>query len=202
MTGFTTNFLDSLPHVIIRIEKEGATSTIAPAVTQATAQALHIGDHVIVDYSQRLHFPYALESGGQRYLLPGTSSAGNPFGSVALLFLGLLIFPYPAFLAFWGWCDLQAQGGATMTARIVGLRSSKQTRAPQPGITSRFFRPSYTLALEPVDSSALRDVATFIIKEELYRSLRVGAIIQVTYSPNLHYVYTLKQVDESHQEHS
>ena len=90
-----------------------------------------------MDYSQRLHFPYALESGGQRYLLLGTSSAGNPFGSVALVLLGLVIFPYPAFLVFWGWGDLQAQSGDTMTARVVGLRSSKQVRAPQPGITSR-----------------------------------------------------------------
>jgi hypothetical protein len=196
VTGFTTNFLDSLPHVIIRVEKEGTTSTIAPAVTRETAQALHIGDHVILDYSQRLHFPYALESGGRRYPLPGTSSAGNPFGSVALVLLGLLIFPYPAFLAFWGWRDLQDRGGATMTARIVGLRSSKQTRTPQPGITSRVFRTSYTVVLEPVDSSAFQDVATFVIKEELYRSLHQGAIVRVSYSPNLHYVYALKQVDE------
>ena len=37
---------------------------------------------------------------------------------------------------------------------------------------------------------------TFVIKEELYRSLREGAILQISYSPNLHYVYALKQVDE------
>lgn len=199
VTGYTTNFLDSLPHVIIRVEKEGATSTIAPAVTQATAQALHIEDHVIVDYSQRLHFPYALESRGQRYLLPGMSPAGNPFGSVALMLLGLLIFPYPAFLASWGWRDLQARVECTMTARIVGLRSSKQTRTLQPGITSRVFRTSYTVALEPVDSSTFQDVVTFVLKEELYRSLREGAIVQISYSPNLHYVYALKQVDEGNQ---
>ena len=108
VTGYTTNLLDSLPHVIIRVEKENSTTTIAPAVSHVIAQSLHIGDNVIVDYSQRLHFPFALESGGQRYLLPGTSSAGNPFGSIALILLGLVIFPYPAFLAFWGWRDLQA----------------------------------------------------------------------------------------------
>ncbi|HYT40965.1 MAG TPA: hypothetical protein VEP90_01345, partial [Methylomirabilota bacterium] len=84
VTGYTTNLFDSLPHVTIRVEKENSTTTIAPAVNHVTAQSLHIGDTVIVDYSQRLHFPYALESGGQRYLLPGTSSAGNPFGSIAL----------------------------------------------------------------------------------------------------------------------
>ncbi len=196
VTGFTTNFLDNLPHVIMRVEKEGSTTTIAPAVTGEIAQALHIGDHVILDYSQRLHFLYALESGGQRYLLPGTSSAGNPLGSVALVLLGLVIFPYPAFLAYWGWRDLQAQAGYTMTARIVGLRSSKQTRSPQPGLTSRMFRSSYTMALEPVDSTSFHEIVTFVLKEEMYRSLREGTVVEVMYSPNLHYVYGLKQVDE------
>jgi hypothetical protein len=192
VTGFTTNFLDNLPHVIIRVEKDGAASTITPAVTRETAQALHIGDQVIQDYSQRLHFPYALESKGQRFLLPGTSSAGNPFGSVALMLLGMLIFPYPAFLAFWGWSDLQSRVACTLTGKIVDLRSSKQSRAPQPGITSRVFRSTYTLALEPVDSSTFQEVVTFLIKEEMYLSLREGAVVQISYSPKLHYVYALK----------
>ncbi len=199
VTGFTTNFLDNLPHVIIHVEKEGTTSTITPAVTQETAQALHIGDHVILDYSQRLHFPYALESNGQHHLLPGTSSAGNVFGSVALVLLGMLIFPYPAFLAFWGWRDLQARVACTLTGRIVDLRSSKQTRNPQPGITSRVFRTAHSVVLKPVDPSTLQDVVTFVIKEELYRSLRKGAVVQISYSPNLHYVYVLKRVDEGNQ---
>ena len=196
VTRYITNYLDSLPHVIIREERANSTTTISPAVTQVTARSLHIGDHVIVDYSQRLHFPYALESGGQRYLLPGTSSSGNPFGSVALVLLGLVIFPYPAFLAFWGWRDQQAQSGYTMTARIVDLHSSKQARTPQPGITSRVFRTSYTVTLEPIDASFFQDIVTFSIKEEMYLSLRERAVVQITYSPNLHYVYALKQVDE------
>jgi len=195
VTGYTTNLLDNFPHVIIRVEKENTTTTIAPAVSHATAQSLHIGDNVIVDYSQRLHFPFALESGGQRYLLPGTSSAGNPFGSIALIVLGLVIFPYPAFLAFWGWRDLQEQGGNRMTARIVDLRSSKQARAPQPGITSRVFRTTYTVALEPINASFSQEVVTFSIKEEMYLTLRARAVVQITYSPNLHYVFALKQVD-------
>jgi hypothetical protein len=195
VTGYTTNFSDSLPHVVIRVEKVGTTTTISPAVSQETAQALHVGDRVILDYSQRLHFPYALESGGHRYLLPGTSSAGNPFGSFALVLLGLVIFPYPVFLALWGWRDLHVQSGYTMRARIVGLRSSKQARSSQPGLTSRMFRSSYTVALEPVDSSPRQEVVTFVIKEEMYRSLREGTVVEVTYSPNLHCVYVLKQVD-------
>jgi hypothetical protein len=195
VTGYTTNFLDSLPHAIIRIEKENSTTTISPAITRLTAQSLHKGDHVIVDYSQRLHFPFAVESAGQRYLLPGTSSAGNPFGSVALTFLGLLIFPYPAFLAFWGWRDLQSRRACTMSARIEDLRSAKQARTPQPGITSRVFRTSYTIVLDPIDPSTFQGAVTFSIKEEMFLLLHMGETVQITYSPNLHYVYALKQVD-------
>jgi hypothetical protein len=196
VTGYTTSFLDNLPHVIIRVAKENATITISPAVSHSTAQSLHIGDTVIVDYSQRLNFPYALESGGQTYLLPGTSSAGNPFGSIALILLGLVIFPYPAFLAAWGWRDLQAQGGSIMTARIVDLHSSKQARTPRPGITSPLSRTIYTVALKPINTSFSQEVVTFSIKEEMYLSLRERTVVQITYSPNLHYVYALKQVDE------
>jgi hypothetical protein len=198
VTGYTTNLFDSLPHVVIRIEKENTTTTIAPAVSHSKAQSLHIGDTVIVDYSQRLNFPYALESGGQRYLLPGTSSAGNPFGSIALILLGLLIFPYPAFLASWGWHDLQVRGGNIMTARIVDLRSSKQTRTPRPGITSPVSRTSYTVALQPIDASFSQVVVTFSIKEEMYLALRTKEVVRITYSPNLHYVYAIRQIDGGH----
>ena len=197
VTGYTTSFFDSLPHVMIQVDKENATTTIVPAVSHAVAQSLHIGDTVIVDYSQRLNFPYALESGGQRYLLPGTSSAGNPFGSIALLLLGLVVFPYPAFLASWGWRDLQAQGGSVMTARIVDLRSSKQARTPRPGITSPVSRTTYTVTLEPINTSFSQAVVTFSIKEEMHRTLHTKTMVQVTYSPNLHYVYAVKQVADS-----
>jgi hypothetical protein len=196
VTGYTTNLFDNLPHVMIRVKKENVSITIAPAVSQAIAQSLHIGDTVIVDYSHRQNAPYALEIGGQQYLLPGTSSADNPFGSIALVILGLIIFPYPAFLTSWGWRDLQTQDGDIMTARIVELRSSKQTRTPQPGITSPISRPTYTMALEPILPSYSQDVITFSIKEEMYRTLRMKTLVEVTYSPNLHHIYAVKQVDE------
>jgi hypothetical protein len=198
VTGFTTNLFDNLPHIIIRVKKGNASTTIAPAVSHATAQSLHIGDTVIVDYSHRLNVPYALQIGGQQYLLPGTSSAGNPFGSIALVILGLIIFPYPALLATWGWRDLQTQNGDKMTARIVELRTSKQTRTPQPGITSPISRTTYTVTLEPINASFSKESVTFSIKEEMYRTLRTKTFVQITYSPNLHYVYAVKQVDEVH----
>jgi hypothetical protein len=111
--------------------------------------------------------------------------------------LGLIISPYPALLATWGWRDLQIQSGDIMIARIVELRSSKQTRTPQPGITSPISRTTYTVALEPIHFSISQEVVTFSIKEEMYRTLRNGTVVQITYSPNLHYVYMLKQVDDS-----
>jgi len=196
VTGYTSNLFDNLPHVIIRVKKANASTTIAPAVSRATAQSLHIGDTVIIDYSRRLNVPFALEIGGQQYLLPGTSSAGNPFGSIALVILGLIIFPYPALLAIWGWRDLQIQNGDIMTARIVELRSSKQTRTSQPGITSPISRPTYTMALEPVGVFFLQEIITFSIKEDMYRALRTKTFVQITFSPNLHHVYAVKQVDE------
>src|SRR5205814_9171512 len=122
---------------------------------------------------------------------------GNPFGSIALLLLGLVIFPYPAVLASWGWRDLQAQGGSVMTARIVDLRSSKQARTPRPGITSPISRTTYTMTLEPINTSFSQEVVTFSINEEMYRTLRTKTLVQISYSPNLHYVYVMKQVDES-----
>lgn len=197
VTGYTTNIFDNLPHVVMRIQKQGAIITIAPAVSHETAQSLHIGESVIVDYSQRLDVPYALEYKGQFYMLPGTSSAGNPFGSIALMLLGLIIFPYPAFLSSWAWRDLQAQGGNKMTARIVVLRSSKQNRTPQPGITSPISRTMYSMVVEPIDTSFLQDLVTFPIKEDLYHELRPKTVVEITYSPHLHHIYSVKQVDES-----
>jgi hypothetical protein len=197
--GRSTNSFDNSPQLIIRIQRAGSTATIKPAVTSTTFQAIQDGDHIIIDYSQHLHFLYALESAsGQRYTLPGASAFGNPFGSVALLLLGLVLLPYPVFLALWGWRDLYSRHDCTIRARIVGLRSSKQSRTARPGLTSRIARSSHVVALEPIHGHSSQEVMTFTIKEEMYHSLREGMIVQVTYSPHLHYVYALKQSDEGH----
>ena len=197
VTGYTTNNFDNLPHVVIRVQKQGVVITIAPAVSHEVAQSLQRGETVTVDYAGRLDLPYALESAGHLYLLPGTSSAGNPFGSIALMILGLIIFPYPAFLASWAWRDLQVQGGNKMVARTVALRSSRQNRAPQPGITSPISRPTYSMVVETIDTSFSQDIVTFRIKEDLYHELRPKTYTEITYSPHLHYVYSVKQVDEN-----
>ncbi len=196
ITGYTTNIFDNLPHVVIRVEKPGTTITIAPAVSHTDAQSLHFGEAVTVYYSQRLNLPYAIESEGHVYLLPGTSSSGNPFGSIALMLLGLIIFPYPAFLASWAWRDLQVQSGNKMVARVLALHSSKENRIPHPGITSPISRPSYSMVVEPIDTSYSQDVVTFPIKEDLYHELRLRSLVEITYSQHLHYIYSVKQVDE------
>ena len=67
----------------------------------------------------------------------------------------------------------------------------KHTRTSNPGLSPRLARTSYTVVLEPVHAPSIHEPMTFTIKEELYNSLRQGAIVQVTYSPNLHHVYAL-----------
>jgi hypothetical protein len=146
VTGHSTNALDGLPHLTIRLRESGF-PVVSPAVPQSISQTIHNGDLVLVDYSQHLHFLYALDYAGQRYSLPGTSASGNPPGSLALLLIGIVLLPYPALLTRWGWLDLHAKygdkdrGQCTMIARVIALRSTQQARrVNRPGLTPPFFR--------------------------------------------------------------
>ena len=67
--------------------------------------------------------------------------------------------------------------------KIVELRSSKQARAPQLGITFPISSPTYTMTLEPINASFSQEVLTFSIKEEIYRTLHTKTLVQITYSP-------------------
>src|SRR6202023_944513 len=86
--GHATNALDGLPHLTIRLHESGF-PVISPAVSPSASQAIHKGDPVLVDFSQHLHFLYALDQAGQHYPLPGTSASGNLPGSFALLLIGI-----------------------------------------------------------------------------------------------------------------
>src|SRR5579884_1626478 len=103
VTGYTTNILDNLPHMVIRLHSMGFPAQVTPAISPALRNSVQPGERVILDFSPRLHTLYALESKGQRYNLPGSSPVGNPLGAIALIVLGLLLFPYPFFLARWSW---------------------------------------------------------------------------------------------------
>ncbi len=198
ITGHTTNVLDALPHLTIRLHVNG-NPEIVPAVSQSLARIIQNGDAVLLDYSPHLHFLYALDYQGQRYSLPGTSASGNPLGSLALLLIGIILFPYPLLLTRWGWLDWRAknndQGGGqcTMIASVVALRSTGQTRrSNRPGLTPRFSGSWYGVALQPLNSDQIR---TFSIQEQTYKRLRKDTMVEIIFSSQLHYVYSIDERD-------
>jgi len=203
VTSHTMNNFDGFPRLIIRLHTTGFPTTITPVVSKAAFYALHNGDTVLVDYTQHLHFPYALEGSRRIYALPGASMADNPIGSVALLLLGILLFPYPALLLLWGVRDVRSEqskrdGCCTMRARVVSKRAATRTQGERntsrPGLTPRLSRPWYGLALDPVEQGLFQRMMTLSVSYEVYHSVKEGALVQVRYSPHLHYVYALEQV--------
>jgi hypothetical protein len=171
--------------------------TVTLAVSTSTFQHVALNAPVIVSYSQHLHFAYALEYAGRYYTVPGTSVAGNPVGSVALLLLGLIMLPYPILLAHWGWQDLlieryQREKLSGMEARVVDKRATVKTRAARPGFAGRGSRPWYGLALLPLDEHMMQHVSTFSVSEEVWARIKDGECVKVVYSPHLHYVYKVQ----------
>jgi hypothetical protein len=187
----------SPPQLTIHLQgPRGIPSDVALAVSDSAFQQISMHAAVTVSYSQRLHFAYALDYAGRHYSLPGTTAAGNPVGSVALLLVGLLLLPYPALLAHWGWQDLLIERykrykRTHMTARVVDKRVTARTRAAQPGFTGRGTRPWYGLALLP---DTTRRVCTFSVNQEIYERVQNGTCVNIVYSPHLHYIYTLQHV--------
>src|SRR5579872_1014797 len=199
VTGYTTSIFDNSPHLSLRAQRNGGSSTITPAITPAERLVIHPGDMVTLDYSPHLRYLYALEDRGQRYALPGGNPLSGLVTAIVLIPLGLLFSLYPLLLTLWGWHDLR-QPPLTIRGRVMGLRSSQQARAPQlrrathPGLTPRIGRTWYGVALESLDSSS-RNITTFAINEEQFRGVRKGQIAQVLYSPHLHHVLSIKPTE-------
>jgi hypothetical protein len=175
--------------------------TVTLAVSQSTFQHVMLKASVSVSYSQRLHFAYELEYAGRVYPIPGTTAAGNPLGSLALLLVGLLLLPYPALLTHWGWQDLlieryQRAKLARMTARVVDKRTTTKTRTAHPGFAGRGSRPWYGLALLPLDEKGVGHVHTFSVSEEVWARMQADMQVNVTYSPHLRYMYEVHRVSE------
>ncbi len=197
VTGYTSSILDNQTHLSIHLQRNGRSSTITPPITPAEQRVIHSGDEVTLDYSPHLGYLYALEDHGQRYNLPGGSPLSNLFASIALILLGLLFFPYPLLLTLWGWHDLR-QPKMMIRGRVIGLRVSQRTRpirqrrAAHPGLTPRIGRAWYGIALEMLDSQ--QDTVTFAIREEQHKGLREGQVVEVMYSPHLHYVHTIQPI--------
>ena len=201
VTGYTSGILDNQPHLSIRLQQNGGSRTITPAITAAQRLAIHSGDPVTLDYSPHLRYLYALEDRGQRYDLPGGSPLSNLFTSIALIPLGLVFFPYPLLLTLWGWHDLR-QPGVAMKGKIVGLRSTHQTRqtgpprrSTRPGLAPRIGRAWYGVALEPLDTASQQEVMTFSVSEEQHKRLHEGHMVQMVYTPHLHYVLSIKPTE-------
>lgn len=200
VTAHSTNALDELPHLTIRLRENGSPA-ISPAVSQSVSRTVRDGDTVLVDYSPRLHFLYALDYAGQHYSLPGTSASGNPLGSLALLLIGIILLPYPALVTRWGWLDLHTKygrdrGQCTMIARVVALRSTQQThRVNRPGLTPRFSGSWYGVALQPLNSVDTAEIRTFSIRQKTYQHLHKGSTVEIIFSPQLHYMYSIEERD-------
>lgn len=192
-------------YIDIRLHAPGFPTVVAPTITSAQSRAMHNGDTVIVEYSPHLRALYALEDGGQIYLLPGAGVTNALFGAAALLLFGLLLFPYPAILASWGWRDLLAESGRLgarhrARARVAGLRAASKdlgASMKRPGLTSHFSRSSWCgVALVPLDASLheRQRLVTFSISRETWERLREGDVVEIVYAPYLHYVYHLERV--------
>lgn len=206
VTGHTSNFFGQL-HVDIRFHRRDFPQIVSPTVSQAQSRAFRDGDSVVALYSPHLQVLYGLVDNGQVYLLPGSSVASSMFGAAALLLIGLLLFPYPAVLASWGWRDMLAEAGrlgalSLARARVVGLRAAAnrlESRASRPGLTGRLTRSSWHgVALVPADAPEGMQAApvTFSVSAEVYQRLREGDIVEIVFAPHLRYVYRLERVTE------
>lgn len=192
------------PQIILHLQAPaGIPSDVTLAVSQTIWQQVNVNPDntgVTVNYSRHLHFAYALDYAGHHYLLPGTSASGNPFGSIALLLVGLLILPYPALLTHWGWQDLlieryQREKLTTMRARVVDKHATTRTRTPRPGFTGRGTRSWYGLALLPLDHNLPPHVYTFSVNAETWARIQQDTCVKVVYAPHLQYVYTIQAID-------
>ncbi|MBV9257711.1 MAG: hypothetical protein JO215_06805 [Ktedonobacteraceae bacterium] len=192
----------SPPQLTIHLQgPKNIPSDVTLPVSNNTFQQVGMNAGVTVNYSPHLHFAYALDYTGKHYPLPGTTAAGNPVGSVALLLVGLLLLPYPALLSHWGWQDLlveryRREKLARMTARVVDKRATTRTRTARPGLTGRGTRPWYGLALLRIDQDTKPRIYTFSVNEEIYRRVQHNTHVNIVYSPHLHYVYSIEQGDQ------
>ena len=204
VVGHGSNIIGQL-YINIRLHAPDYPAVVAPTVTQAQSRAIQNGDAIFADYSPHLQALYALEDGGQVYALPGASVTNSMFGAAALLLFGLLLFPYPAILASWGWRDLLAESGRLgernrARARVAGLRAASQGLAAsmkRPGLTSRLSRSSWCgVALVPLDAALdeRQRLVTFSISRATGERLHEGDVVEIVYAPHLHYVYQLERI--------
>ena len=203
--------LNTTYYLTLRLQTPGFPTSVSAEVSAGAYHTIHDGDHILAEYTPMLHVLHALDSvtqqsqHNQQYVLPNSGVAGILLGAIALLLLGMLLLPYPAVLARWGWRDLYAerypqQKSSQLSGTVVALRAATETHMRRPGLLPRRgTRTWYGIAILPTaytnDTGATR-VITFAINQEAYRTVEEGTAVTITYSPHLHYVYSLKQADE------
>lgn len=194
VSGQSTRMPGSL-RLTIRLDRPGFPPSITLVVPQAARLAS--GSPVVIDYTPHQRTPYALESNGQRYLLPGTSATGNLFETLTLLLAGLLLLPYPLLLATWGWRDLHTRRNCQRTGHIVAVRTARQTTARTPGLVPRTTQTWHGIAVQVEDTSpasATPEILVFSVHAEAYSHCKRGDRVRVTYSPHLHHLYILTRL--------
>lgn len=144
-------------------------------------------------------------------LLDSTTTNGKQTGSI-LLIIPLLIVGliYPITLLRWGLRDFLIERYARdhlcqYKARVIATRAATgSTNRNRPGIMRGNSRPWYGVALLPINEELIGykklPVLTFSISEERYQSIREGMLVQIVYSPDLHYVYTLTELRNERSE--
>lgn len=185
------------PQLTIQLKQVGFPPLIMLTVSSAASLAIGNGTTVTIDYGPHLHTPYALIAANHSYALPGTSPSGNLFGALTLLIFGLVLLPYPAMLSYWGWRDLHAGKSPPITASVVALRAARQTTTRTPGLVPRTTSTWHGVALQADLPSIESRVLIFGIRPDLHKQLRLGDRVQVIYSLNLHYLYTLKHLEQT-----
>ncbi|HLX41013.1 MAG TPA: hypothetical protein VKR42_10780 [Ktedonobacteraceae bacterium] len=206
--------LDNAYYLTIRLQSPGFPASVSAEVSAGAYHALHDGDHIFAEYSPFLHVLNALDSVGQQnqhsqhYVLPNSGAGGILLGAIALLLLGMILLPYPVILARWGWRDLFAnrhtqQRNVQMSGTVVALRAANETQIRRPGLLPRRgVRTWYGVAILPGDTieqtknGGFARVVTFAVNQAIYRTIAEGTHVLITYSPHLHYVYSLQHAGE------
>ncbi len=210
VTRHTVSNLDNSYTLVLHLQAPNFPATVAATVSASAYSALHDGEHIHAKYSPFLHTLHALESTSeqgqpaQQYVLPGDGATGNLLGAIAFLVLGVALLPYPALLTRWGWRDLYAERHrhrGEMSGTLVALRDTSETQMRRPGLLPRRgVRSWYGIAVLPaqeIHETGSSGITTFAVNREIYQAVREGITVTLSYSPHLHYVYSVQQIGET-----
>lgn len=208
----TTGSLDNTYMLTLHLQSPDFPATVSANVSPLAYHDLHDGEHIFVRYSPFLHVLNALDSTGdqgqqaQHYVLPTSGATGMLPGAIALLLLGFVLLPYPAVLARWGCHDMYAErlshrDRLQVSGTVVALRAATETQMRRPGMLPlRGVRTWYGVAILPTSHTnnvGNSGITTFAIRQGTYQTVKEGTKVTISYSPHLHYVYSLQQTGET-----